>query len=55
MKINPLKLAAGAALLKEVSIGDHSGPIQTSTFSSIARYLENYGLVDEIIELGAQG
>ncbi len=52
MKINPLKLAAGAALLKEVSIGDHTGPIRTSTFSSIARYLENFGLVDEIIELG---
>ncbi len=53
MRINPLKLAAGAALLKEVSIDDHSGPIQTSTFTSIGRYLEKFGLVDEIIELDA--
>jgi hypothetical protein len=54
MKINPLKLAAGAALLKEVSIDDHPGPIRTSTFTSIARYLDKYGLVDEIIEMDAR-
>ena len=53
MKINPLKPAAGAALLKEVSVNDHAGPIQTSTFGSIGRYLQKFGLVDEIIELHA--
>lgn len=55
VQINPLKLAAGAALLKEVSLNDHVGPVKTSTFTSIARYLDGFGLVQEVIELNAEG
>ena len=51
VKVNPLKLAAGAILADGVALTDHPGPVQTTTFTSIASYLQQFDLVDKIIEL----
>lgn len=51
VKINPLKLAAGALLAEGISLLDHPGPVQTTTFGSLLEYLEKYNLVLHAIEL----
>ncbi len=51
VRVNPLKLAAGAIMAEGVALTDHPGPVQTTTFTSIARYLEQYDLVENVSEL----
>lgn len=51
VKINPLKLAAGALMVEGISLLDHPGPVQTATFSSILRYLNKNDLVQHTVEL----
>ena len=49
--MNPLKLAAGAALVEGLSLNDHRGPVHTTTFTSILSYLHKFDLVEHHIEL----
>ena len=51
VRVNPLKLVAGALLTEGVSLLDHPGPVQTTTFGSIAAYMRKFDLVQQIIEI----
>lgn len=55
VRVNPLKLVAGAVLLEGISLEDHSGPVRTATFTSIASYLQQFDLVQQVIELDGLG
>lgn len=46
LHINPLKLFLGSLFKAEVKINDHHGPVKTSTFGSIVRYMQDNGLVE---------
>lgn len=45
---NPVKLLLGSIFIADITTSDHAGPVATATFWSIARYLERYGLADEV-------
>ena len=45
--VDGLKLALADALMADVSTDDHVGPIATTTFESIARFLVNNGIATE--------
>ncbi len=51
VQINPLKLAAGAMFVEGISLSDHPGSVQTTTFGSLVEYLDQFDLVHRIIEL----
>ncbi|WP_395344182.1 DUF2145 domain-containing protein [Ningiella sp. W23] len=47
VRTSRFKLAMGSMFMSDVTISDHKGQIRTATFTSIAKYLEEYGLVKE--------
>jgi hypothetical protein len=49
LRINKLKLFFGDLLMEDVSTKDHKRKIYTSTFSTIASYLEKNAMADEIL------
>lgn len=55
VKINPLKLMLGNALVKGVSLQDHNDVVSTATFTSIAKYLDKYDLLYKSVSLNASG
>ncbi|EPJ49553.1 MAG: hypothetical protein OFPI_24530 [Osedax symbiont Rs2] len=52
---SPFKLMLGSAFIKGVTTADHQGKIKTATFTSIARYLNEYQLLDKSISLDSDG
>ncbi len=53
IKVAPLKLMLGSLFMAELSLSDHSGPVATSTFTTIQEYLQNYNLVDTVLTITA--
>ena len=51
IEVDPLKLMLGSLFMEELSLSDHPGPVQTSTFTTIRLYLENYNLVDAVLTI----
>ena len=51
LKINPFKLFLGSLFKSEVKTSDHKRKIKTTTFGSIANYLESNGLVKDIAHI----
>ncbi|MCP3870278.1 MAG: DUF2145 domain-containing protein [Gammaproteobacteria bacterium] len=51
VKVSPFKLMFGSIFSQEVSVSDHSGPVTTSTFTTIKQYLEKYGLADSVLTI----
>ena len=47
IRVDGLKLAMADATMADVSTDDHTGPIATATFESIARFLVNNGIAKE--------
>jgi len=47
VKINPLKMLLGALTMPDIKTTDQKGGIKTASFSTIARYLKHYDLVQE--------
>lgn len=48
LKMNPLKIFIGSIMNKDVTLSDHdNGRVSTATFTTIAQYMEEYGLVKE--------
>ena len=45
--VDALKLALADAMMPDVSVDDHTGPIATATFESIARFLVRNGIARE--------
>jgi len=48
IRVDALKLALASMLMPDVTTEDHAGPIATTTFTSIARFLLQYGMADEV-------
>ena len=46
--IGGMRLLLARMFMDEVRTDDQHGPIRTTTFSSIARYMEQYGLADRV-------
>jgi len=53
--VNPFKLLLGTLFMPDISVSDHDGEIATATFTTVAKYLEKYGMVDEQFTLVATG
>jgi len=49
VKINPFKLMLGKTFMDDVTTKDHSNKIYTSTFTTIAQYLEQNALLESAI------
>lgn len=48
VRVNALKLLLGSIFIADITTSDHSGPVATATFGSIARYMQRHGLTDEV-------
>lgn len=48
-----LKLSMAALLMDDLSLKDHQNKVQTATFTTITRYLEDYGLLQHKLTLEA--
>lgn len=51
VKVNGLKLALGSVFMPDIATSDHEGPVSTATFTSIARYMRQYGLAQDVFTL----
>ncbi|TMO58033.1 DUF2145 domain-containing protein [Pseudoalteromonas phenolica] len=52
VKVSRFKLALGNWFAKGVSTEDHGRKIQTTSFTSIGRYLQEFGLMEEAVVYG---
>ena len=53
--ISPLKLAVGSMVSDGLTTSDHRGKVRTATFTTIARYLNQYNLTQHAVVLYANG
>jgi hypothetical protein len=53
IEVDPVKLQYAASTMADVHVDDHTGPIATVTFPSIARFLLEYGIAEEAFTLSA--
>jgi len=51
VNVSGFKLALGSIFMSDVSISDHTGTVETATFTTIGNYLEKYGLTQERFEI----
>lgn len=51
VKVNGVKLALGSMFMPDITTSDHKGPVRTATFTSIARYMQEYGLAQETLTI----
>jgi hypothetical protein len=51
VKINPLKLYLGVIFKPEVRISDQHGKVETTTFGSLVKYMQENGLADSVGEV----
>lgn len=47
VKVNPFKMMLGSIFSSEIALSDHPDDVSTATYTTIARYLKKYGLVQE--------
>ena len=55
VKISGLKLALGGLFMDGIHSSDHKGKPRTATFTTIARYLADFGLLSKAVSLNQQG
>ncbi|MEM1163135.1 MAG: DUF2145 domain-containing protein [Pseudomonadota bacterium] len=55
IRLNPFARAFGPVFLREVRTSDHRGAIRTATFTTIFRYLDALGVVQEAMHLTPDG
>lgn len=55
LRTSRFKLMFGSMLMDDVTTRDHNGKVYTTTFSSIARYLDKYQLVEQAVTFDANG
>ena len=51
VKTSRFKLMLGSALMEDVTMVDHKGKVSTATFTSIAKYLQQYDLAEKAVML----
>jgi len=49
--ISPFKVLFGSMFVSGVTKSDHDGQIKTATFTTIAKYLENFNLAQEVLTI----
>jgi len=49
LAVSPFKLFLGSIFVPDITTSDHPGPVATATFWSIARYMQGYGIADEVL------
>jgi len=54
VRVSGLKLVLGSLFMPDVTITDHESKVVTTTFTTIANYLEKYGLVQERLVLRSE-
>jgi len=47
VEVSPLKMLLGTMFMPDITTADHHGGIYTATFTTIANYLQAYGLMQE--------
>ena len=47
VKVNPFKMLIGSMFSSDISVSDHDEKIETATFTTIGKYLQEYDLVQE--------
>ena len=53
IRVSSLKLVLGSMFTPDIFISDHDGPVRTTTFGSIARYMLRHGLAREVFTVTA--
>jgi len=53
INVSPFKLLFGSMFVPDVKLGDQGEQIRTATFTTIAAYLQEFGLAKEVITLKA--
>lgn len=53
--LGPMQRLLGPVFAKGVAMGDQDGVVRTATFDTIARFMEGYGLADEVYRLTPEG
>lgn len=48
VRVGAVKLLLGSLFVPDITTSDHSGPVATATFGSIARYMQRHGIADEV-------
>ncbi len=48
VRVGALKLFLGSIFVPDITTSDHSGPVATATFRSLARYMQSHGIADEV-------
>jgi hypothetical protein len=51
VNVNPFKLLLGSIFSADITMVDHDENVATATFTTIANYLEKYGMVQERFEI----
>jgi len=51
VNVNPIKLILGSMFVADVTMSDHPGPPVTTTFTTIATFLEKYNASSEILTI----
>ena len=51
LHVNPLKLWLASIFIPDITTSDHDGAVGTATFWSIARYMQQHGLADEVFTI----
>ncbi|MDX1513331.1 MAG: DUF2145 domain-containing protein [Gammaproteobacteria bacterium] len=48
VRVGAFKLLLGSIFTPDITTSDHAGPVATATFGSIARYMQKYGIANEV-------
>lgn len=51
VRVNPLKMLFGSMFSADIALSDHDENVATATYTTIADYLEKYGMVQERFEI----
>jgi len=54
LRVSGFELFLGSLFTADIKLSDHSGPVRTATFGSIARYMEAQGLATELFRVSVE-
>lgn len=55
VEVDGLSLFFASMFTPDIALSDHEGPVRTATFWSVARYMQQHGLADEVFVVGEDG
>ena len=54
INLSPLKLLIGSAVKSDITLVDHDRRVQTATYTTIMKYLDEYDLIQEQLTVHAE-